>query len=119
MAMTMDIDELGDYNGAISNQNAENWIKAMNEEIESLKKNKTWVMTDRPKDHSIIDCKWIYKIKRGSDGEIKRFKARLVARGFRQRPGLDYEETFSPTARFSSIRLILALAAQKAKRIRR
>ena len=59
----------------------------------------------------IIDSKWVFKIKRNSDGTIARYKARLVARGFTQEHGIDYTETFAPTVKFSTIRVILTLAA--------
>ncbi len=64
-----------------------------------------------PKDRKPISCKWVFKIKHGVDGELERYKARLVARGFTQTFGVDYNETFAPIVKFVSIRCILALAA--------
>ncbi len=64
-----------------------------------------------PKGKKPISCKWVFKIKHGVDGEVKRYKARLVARVFTQTFGVDYNETFAPIAKFVSIRCILALAA--------
>jgi hypothetical protein len=64
----------------------------------------------RPKDKSVVSSKWIYKIKHAADGSVEKFKARFVARGFIQKEGIDYEETFAPVATYTSIRTIIALA---------
>ncbi|GKB13316.1 putative RNA-directed DNA polymerase [Tanacetum coccineum] len=72
------------------------WIDAMNQEMSALLRNGTWEIVDLPKDRKAIGSKWIYKIKYQSSGEIDRFKARLVAQGFGQKEGIDYEKTFSP-----------------------
>jgi predicted transcriptional regulator len=66
----------------------------------------------------VVTSKWVFKVKRQSDDSIERFKARLVARGFSQQPGIDYDETFAPVTKFQSIRLILALGAMTLNSIR-
>ena len=89
------------------------WQEAVNEELMAIKKNNTWQLTDLPKGYKAIDVKWVYKIKVKANGEIDRYKARLVAKGFEQREGYDYEEIFSPVARMETMRLIIALVAQR------
>ena len=87
------------------------WQQAMKEELDALHKTGTWHLVDLPSGKSAIGCKWVYKIKTRSDGIVDRYKARLVARGFTQEYGIDYEETFSPVAQLSSIRTLIALFA--------
>jgi ribosomal protein L4 len=76
--------------------NNKNWKSAMNSEFESWRKNNTWHLIPARKGINVIDCKWVYKTKRKSDGSIDMYKARLIAKGFKQRYGVDYEDTFSP-----------------------
>ncbi|KAJ0483933.1 putative RNA-directed DNA polymerase [Helianthus annuus] len=87
-----------------------NWVQAMNDEMEALNRNGTWVLTDLPQGRKPIGCKWIYKVKYKSNGQIDRYKARLVAKGYSQREGIDFDETFSPVVKMVTVRCIINLA---------
>ncbi|GJR92333.1 retrovirus-related pol polyprotein from transposon TNT 1-94 [Tanacetum coccineum] len=91
----------------------ESWKKAMEDEIQVIKKNNTWELTDRPSDKDVIGVKWVHKVKFNADGSVQRNKARLVAKGYSQQPGIDYDKTFSPVARMDTVRAIISLAGQK------
>lgn len=86
------------------------WVQAMKEEYDALLTNQTWSLVDPPKDKKIVGCKWVFKIKRNSDGSVARYKARLVAQGFHQQADLDYTETFNPVVKPTTIRVILTMA---------
>ena len=85
----------------------------MKEELDALHKTGTWDLVDLPSGKSTIGCKWVYKIKTRLDGTIDRYKACLVARSFTQEYGIDYEETFAPVARLSSVRTLIAIYADR------
>jgi hypothetical protein len=106
-----DDDEPKTVQEALSSSAKEDWIKAMHDEIESMRTNQVWDLVHLPPGRKAIGNKWVLKVKRKADGSIERYKARLVAKGYTQQEGIDYEETFSPVVRFASIRLILAIVA--------
>ena len=83
----------------------------MKEELDALTKNHTWDLVTLPPRQSVVGCKWIYNIKTRSNGSIEHYKARLVAKIFTQEYEIDYEETFAPVTRISSVRTLLAVAA--------
>ncbi|CAM8997450.1 unnamed protein product [Rhodiola kirilowii] len=85
----------------------------MEAELQALQTNNSWTLTTLPQGHNAVGSKWIFRIKRQSDGTIERYKARLVARGFTQEEGLDYNETFAPVVKMTTVRTVLALAASK------
>ena len=111
-AHELDYDEPKTYKEAVSGKNADQWLKAMKEEMDSLYKNDTWTLVEKPDKKKVVGCKWVYKLKQGITGvEPVRFKARLVAKGFTQKEGIDFTEVFSPVVRHASIRIILSLVA--------
>ena len=83
------------------------WKKAMQDEMDALHTNHTWALVPKTSDMNLVNSKWIFKVQTQFDGTIDRYKAKLVARGFTQLPGLDYDETFSPVVKPGTIRLIL------------
>jgi hypothetical protein len=95
---------------ALTCENFKEWECAMQEEYESFMTNDTWTLVPLPTDKKPISCKWVFKIKQGANGEVENYKAKLVARGFTQTYGVDYNETFAPIAKFTSIHCIFALA---------
>jgi hypothetical protein len=86
------------------------WESAMQEEYNSLLENQTWDLVPLPSGRKIFRCRWIYRTKSAMDGQIRKYKAKLVAKGFKQVHGIDYDETFAPVAKMDSIRLELAIA---------
>ncbi|GJT30079.1 putative RNA-directed DNA polymerase [Tanacetum coccineum] len=85
------------------------WVEAMNNEIEALIRNNTWTITDLPIGRKAIDNKWLYKIKYKSTGHVDKFKARVVAKGFSQKEGIDFDETFSPVVKMVTIRCLICI----------
>lgn len=88
------------------------WEVAIKAEIESLIRNETWEVVERPSNTNVVSCKWVLRVKKNSAGEIDKRKARLVARGYTQKYGLDYFDTYAPVAKLPSFRIILAIAGR-------
>jgi hypothetical protein len=85
----------------------------MHEELENFERNQVWELVDPPPGCKPIGTKWVWKNKEGEKGEVVRNKSRLVAQGFSQKEGIDYEETFAPVARLDAIRILLAISMAK------
>jgi hypothetical protein len=88
-----------------------NWAAAMEEELASIHDNKTWSLVELSRGHRAIGLKWVYKVKRDENGSIVKYKERLIAKGYVQCLGIDFEEVYAPVARLESVRLMLAIAA--------
>ena len=97
------------YEEAMMDSDKEKWHESMNHEMESMYSNSFWALVDLPERFRLIGNKWIYKRKKGPDGKVETFKARLIAKGYTQKEGVDYEETFSPVAMLKSIRILLSM----------
>lgn len=114
VAEEIDCKEPRDYEEAIKSQHWEKSNAAMDDEFESLEENKTWNLDDLPEDKKAIGCKWLYKKKPGIPSvEPPRYKARLVAKSYSQREGVDYQEIFVPVVKHVSIRLMLSMVVDK------
>lgn len=97
------------YEEAIAATDARQWKKAIGEEIAAHQKHGTWIVQEKPINKKTVSCKWIFK-RKVTPGESDRYKARLVARGFSQKYGIDYLDTYAPVVRYDSIRVLLAMA---------
>lgn len=96
---------------ALSTEQKDKWIEAMNGEMDSLKENNTWTLCELPMGRSAVGSKWEYKIKTDATGQVCRYKARLVAKGFSQKFGVDYDQVFAPVVRQTTFRLLLSKAS--------
>lgn len=103
------VKEQKSYTHAIKDKN---WCTVMKNELKSLKGNQTWKNVELPEGKRAIGNKWVYKTKFNSDGSLERYKARLVTKGYNQVEGIDYTDTFVPVSRMTTLRTIIALAAQ-------
>ena len=109
--MLLDHDEPTNYEEAMMSPDSTKWLEAMKSEMGSMYENKLWTLVDLPDDRQAIENKWIFKKKTDADSNVTVYKAQLVAKGFQQVQGVDYDETFSPVAMLKSIRIMLAIAA--------
>lgn len=109
--MLIDQDEPASYQEAMNGPDSEKWLEAMKSEMDSMYTNQVWTLVDPPEGVKPIGCKWVFKKKTDMDGNVQTYKGRLVAKGFKQIQGVDYDETFSPVAMVKSIRILLAIAA--------
>ncbi|KAK8554259.1 hypothetical protein V6N12_031225 [Hibiscus sabdariffa] len=107
----VDQDEPKTYQEVVSSPDSEKWLEAMKYEMDSMLENQVWTLVEPPERIKPIGCKCVFKKKTDMDGNAQTYKGRLVAKGFRQIHGVDYDETFSPVAMFKSIRILLAIAA--------
>lgn len=98
---------------ALERPDAEMWIKAMDEEISSMKANGTWTLHELPPTKSTIATKWVFKLKTDSQNKVTRYKARLVAKGYSQKYGQDYDEVFAPVVKQATFRLLLTMAGMQ------
>ncbi|KAL2226309.1 UNVERIFIED_CONTAM: Retrovirus-related Pol polyprotein from transposon TNT 1-94 [Sesamum indicum] len=98
------------YAEAVNDAHKSKWELAMNDEMNSLKKNDTWELCQLPKGKKALQNRWVYRIKEESDGK-KRYKARLVVKGFQQRYGIDFTDVFTPVVKLTTIRLVLSMVA--------
>ena len=104
-------DEPKTLSEALASRDSAFWQEAVNDEIDSIMSNNTWILVDLPPGSKPIKNKWVFRRKFNFDGSIQTFKARLVAKGFAQKKGLDYFDTYAPVARITSIRILFALAS--------
>lgn len=99
------------YQEAVNSPQSTLWVDAMKEELSSMSQNKVWELVELLKGCRPIGCKWVYKIKRDSNGQVKKYKARLMAKGYSQREVIDFKETFSPVSTKDSLQIIMAILA--------
>ncbi|KAK8694592.1 hypothetical protein V6N13_072140 [Hibiscus sabdariffa] len=107
----VDQEEPKTYQEVVASPDSEKWLEAMRSEMDSMSENQVWTLVEPPGRIKPIGCKWVFKKKNDKDGNVQTYKGRLVAKGFRQIHGVDYDETFSPVVMFKSIRILLAVAA--------
>lgn len=113
-----DLFEPKNYKEAITCKQSNKWLEAMKEELRSIEDNGTWKKLQLPPGRKAIGCKWVYKLKTDGKGNVIRHKARLVAQGFSQKFGIDYDEVFAPVARSQTFRLLLSVAGMRGYKVK-
>ena len=108
--MLLDHDELANYEEAMMSPDSAKWFEAMKSEIWSMYENKVWTLMDLPDDRQAIENKWIFKRKTDADSSVTIYKARIVAKSFRQVQRVDYDKIFSLVAMLKSVQIMLAIA---------
>ena len=98
------------YEEAMNDIDVHHWVKVMKSELDSMYTNQVWDLVKASNGIKPVGCKWVYKRKRGIDGKVETFKVRLVAKGYAQKEGIDYDETFSLVTMLKSIRILLSIA---------
>ena len=109
--MLLDHDEPTNYEETMVSLDSAKWLEAMKSEIWSMYENKVWTLIDLPDDQWVIKNKWIFKRKTDADSSVTIYKSRIVAKGFWQVQGVDYDEIFSLVSMLKSVRIMLAIAA--------
>jgi hypothetical protein len=108
-----EVDEPRNVREALGSGEKKKWEAAMKSELDSLKENKVWDLVDLPEGKRAIGSKWLFKRKKGVDGEVKKYKARLVILGNREVKGIDYDEVYAPVIRFDSLRALIGISVAK------
>jgi transposase InsO family protein len=111
LSTTIDADEPRTVTEALRGPSAAFWLEAIQTELRNLISKQTWSEVKKPAGRKEIGCRWVLKVKRDAEGRVVKYKARLVAQGFSQVPGVDFEETYAPVGRTASLRIMLAIAA--------
>ena len=99
------------FEEAMASRDSAFWKEVVNDEMDSILSNNTWVLVDLPTSSKPIGCKWVFRRKYNTNVSVQTFKVRLVAKGFKQKKGVDYFDTYASVARITSIRVLLALAS--------
>jgi hypothetical protein len=107
----VDEEEPKSYLEAVNGPNGDLWKEAVEMELGSLDKARTWDVVDTVAGKKEVRSRWVFKVKQLADGSVDKFKARFIAQGFSQRPGFDFDETYAPVVRFDSLGLLLAITA--------
>ena len=97
---------------AMNSSERKEWQAAIERELQAFNENEAWVVVDKPKDKRIVGCRWVFKKKKDSNGDVNCYRARLVARGYTQTKGVDYQETFAPVVKLSCLRMLFSMSAR-------